>query len=174
MPLRWTRGLKQPTLAHSSAFYRQLQLSCRVNLCLLTICCYRCCHMGRQVEHQVPQRVSHVYESLGMLWMTIYEITFSGMCFECSSGKCATRMRLSFVVWRWHWWNDVTLAFKTEGKRSRVFLWRYPFNMQPWRRRLLAHRQLSWAIVVSILCSRCDPAENPFGPFWERHEWRRL
>lgn len=78
MPLRWTRGLKQPTLAHSSAFYRQLQLSWRVNLCLLTICCC-CCHMGRQVGHQVPQRVSRVYESLGMPWMTIYEITFSGI-----------------------------------------------------------------------------------------------
>lgn len=200
MPLRWTRGLKQPTLAHSSAFYRQLQLSCRVNLCLLAICrC--CCHMGRQVEHQVPQRVSRVYESLGMPWMTIYEITFSGILsvvlgtaqqgqdslLESGGGtlwlqsvllivllvtrslrksceECCIILEIEF------WWNNGTLAFKD---------WRQAEpsgaeNVQPWRRRLLAHRQLSWAIVVSILCSRCDPAEIPFGPFWERHEWRRL
>lgn len=60
-----------------------------------------------------------------------------------------------------------TLAFKTERKRSWMFLWQYSFDIQPWQQSLLAHRQLSWAIVVSILCSSCDPAEIPFGPLWK-------
>lgn len=60
-----------------------------------------------------------------------------------------------------------TLPFKTESKLTWMFLQQYSFDIQPWKRSLLAHGQLSWAIVVSILCSSCDPAEIPFGPIWK-------
>lgn len=42
-----------------------------------------------------------------------------------------------------------------------------PVTIFPWHTNLLALRQLSWVIVVSLLCSSCDPAETPFGPFWK-------
>ena len=53
-----------------------------------------------------------------------------------------------------------------------MFPWQYSSDIQPrlsvrgsLRGSLLAHRQLSWAIVASILCCSCDPAVVPLALF---------